>query len=80
MDEEKIIPFTPQEYGVTLEIIVSYANLLIEDDNTDDPVDPIWPKIMEFFQSMHGATLKPRPRDNSPLEAGIPEVAKGPMN
>lgn len=70
-EEPIIIPFTVEDYGVTLQIIVNYANFLIEDDESDDtpenPVDRDWPLIQEFFRRMHGAELKDRPRDNSPL-------------
>lgn len=65
--EEVVIPFTLEDYGTTIQIIVQYANELIEDDDGEDHIHPSWPLIMKFFRSMHGVDLKPRPRDNSPL-------------
>lgn len=78
-DEDLMIPFTPEDYGITLQIIVNYANLLIEDDESligdpENPVDPDWLLIQEFFRRMHGAELKDQPRDNSPLQMHGPST------
>ncbi len=60
------------------EIIVDYANEMIEDDDFVDPQEaadcyPIWPKVQQYFKERYGIELNSKPRDNEYLsvdEAG----------
>lgn len=53
------------------QIIVSYANLLIEDDDDDSEVVAIWPSIQKFFRVGFNLILDDRPRLNSPIDIVI---------
>ena len=61
MEDEVVIPFTQDEYGTTLELMVNFANRIISADDGKGPVDPMWPLMRKFFKGLHSVDLPERP-------------------
>jgi hypothetical protein len=80
MEEDTIIPFTPDDYGTMLELLVNFANRIIlkdKDDLATGPIDPMWPLIRKHFKSLHDAPLPERPADSDLLKWGGPSTNTG---